>query len=71
MRQPLLLVNSLFIYFLVEICDLLIASDDSHLKKYKTIYTTIQTLFIISQFVFEVSCYDEHVMMIEHLNLAQ
>jgi hypothetical protein len=31
----------------------------------------IQILFIISQVVYEVSCYDEDVMMIEHLNLVQ
>ena len=31
----------------------------------------IQILFIISQNVFEVSCYDEDVMMIEHLHLAE
>lgn len=31
----------------------------------------IQILFIISQFVYEVSCYDEHAMMIEYLNLVR
>ena len=59
-------------YFLVEICGLLIASDRLSFLKYKIkpTYAIIQILFIISQNVFEVSCYDEHVMMIEHLHLA-
>lgn len=36
-----------------------------------TFWIIIQKLFNILQYTYKITCYDEHVMMIEHLNLAQ